>query len=323
MSENRDSSQPQRYCHNCGAEIKSGNSFCVSCGVRLDSQTRDTEAREGLPRTTDDIPPAGTEHPNPGPLNNDYGAGSKLGLGSLMERLGRLGFLGLLALISGGLIASVVLSPLVLLAVILLFGVSLIGLIVRIGQRRSVFGWGGVVVGSFALILLFSGISNLLYEGLLGFSGTDYRVVNSDLSSKGLSFSSRTVPTLSLVVLSNSTDEDGIRDIVGSIVENDLAETEVYGSFQAIELFIFDSDTTIEDPSEPLFGVRPRDPKATLEDLEGVSVQANLSSNRYKTFFGPLPAGYYEVSSDDNHCDMTKPETCSSENYDRYPIPNQ
>jgi hypothetical protein len=41
--------QQQRYCTNCGAEIRPGNSFCVSCGQRLDAGegNRATEKEEG------------------------------------------------------------------------------------------------------------------------------------------------------------------------------------------------------------------------------------------------------------------------------------
>ena len=35
MSEGEGAEQQQRYCTNCGAEIRPGTSFCVSCGVSL------------------------------------------------------------------------------------------------------------------------------------------------------------------------------------------------------------------------------------------------------------------------------------------------
>jgi hypothetical protein len=37
MSENRGSRQPQRYCRNCGAELRPGTAFCTSCGEPLGS----------------------------------------------------------------------------------------------------------------------------------------------------------------------------------------------------------------------------------------------------------------------------------------------
>jgi hypothetical protein len=51
------SGQQQRYCTNCGAEIRPGNSFCVSCGQRLDAveEDRATEKEEG--RATENTNP--------------------------------------------------------------------------------------------------------------------------------------------------------------------------------------------------------------------------------------------------------------------------
>lgn len=57
--------------------------------------------------------------------------------------------------------------PLGLVTALLLFGVSLIGLIVRLGQRRSVKGWGIVAVTSLLLAFVFGSISNSLYNGEL------------------------------------------------------------------------------------------------------------------------------------------------------------
>ncbi len=35
MSEREESGRPQRYCTDCGAQIRPGNAFCVACGARL------------------------------------------------------------------------------------------------------------------------------------------------------------------------------------------------------------------------------------------------------------------------------------------------
>ncbi len=42
MSENRGSGQPQRYCRNCGAELRAGTAFCTSCGEPLGSADQNT-----------------------------------------------------------------------------------------------------------------------------------------------------------------------------------------------------------------------------------------------------------------------------------------
>src|SRR5215211_8216732 len=39
MSGDRDFEQPQRYCGNCVAEIRSGNAFCVSCGAPVTAES--------------------------------------------------------------------------------------------------------------------------------------------------------------------------------------------------------------------------------------------------------------------------------------------
>jgi hypothetical protein len=62
------------------------------------------------------------------------------------------------------------LSPLFLVAAVLLFGVSLIGLVVRAGQRWtgrrvSFSGWGTAAVASLVLMFAFAGVSGALYGG--------------------------------------------------------------------------------------------------------------------------------------------------------------
>lgn len=40
-------SQPQRYCRQCGAEIRSGSSFCISCGAPLSRQSESSGGSTG------------------------------------------------------------------------------------------------------------------------------------------------------------------------------------------------------------------------------------------------------------------------------------
>ena len=43
MSGNRDSEQPQKYCGTCGAQVRPGTAFCVSCGARLGAESQASE----------------------------------------------------------------------------------------------------------------------------------------------------------------------------------------------------------------------------------------------------------------------------------------
>jgi hypothetical protein len=60
------------------------------------------------------------------------------------------------AVVVGALILLVLLRPLALLVAVVVFAVSFTGLIVRVGQRRSVKGWGIAAVASLVLILGFA-----------------------------------------------------------------------------------------------------------------------------------------------------------------------
>jgi hypothetical protein len=58
----------------------------------------------------------------------------------------------------------VLLSPVALVAAALLFGASIIALIVRVAQRGSIGGWGIVAVVSLVSMLMFAGFSDALYD---------------------------------------------------------------------------------------------------------------------------------------------------------------
>ncbi len=305
------------FCGGCGTRARAEDSFCVSCGRRLNSEASDAEVREEKLSTTDASVKA--EPLKLGrTLHEGYKAASKASAGSLSGMLGRLGFWGLLTLILVGLIASVVLSPLVLLALVLLFGASLIGVIVRLGQRRSFARWGGVAVVSLLLAFTFGGISNALYGGVLGSGGADYRVVHSYMSPGETN-------TLTLSVFSDADDEAGLRAIAESIAES-VVNDEKLVDVDVVEASILDPDTTVEDPMESFTGVRPKDPEADPWDLDSNGTATiNLSADTYYGSLGDvyLPSGYYEVLHSENggDCDLVGAQDCNLDEVEEYPIP--
>ncbi len=307
----------ENFCGGCGTRARAKDYFCVSCGRRLNSEAPDPEVRKEHQGTTDDSVDA--EPPKLGETSHEgYKAGSKALAGSLPEMLGRLGFWGLLALILVGLIASVVLSPLVLLALVLLFGASLIGVVVRLGQRRSFARWGGVAVVSLLLTFTFGVISNALYGGVLGSGGADYRVVHSYMDIGETN-------TLLLSVFSNADDEAGLRAIAESVAESAINDEKLV-DVDVVEVAVLDPDTTVEDPFEPVSGVKPKDPEAKPYDLDGNgSATINLSADTYYGSLGDvyLPSGYYEVfhSGNGGDCDTVGAQDCNLDEVEEYPIP--
>jgi 23S rRNA pseudoU1915 N3-methylase RlmH len=97
----------------------------------------------------------------------------------------------------GALLLLTVLSPLGLVVAAVLFGIGLIGLVVRVAQRRSIEGWGIVAVGSLALVFAFGGISDALYgtgfvQSTGSSVGTDPKSGSTGSTAKGSSKASDT-----------------------------------------------------------------------------------------------------------------------------------
>src|SRR5829696_5157009 len=61
MSEG-DGSEQQRYCTNCGAEIRPGTSFCISCGTPLTAGTQEPGTSHPGPSHSEPPP---SEEPSP------------------------------------------------------------------------------------------------------------------------------------------------------------------------------------------------------------------------------------------------------------------
>lgn len=170
--------QPGRYCRNCGTEIRPGMTFCVSCGTpvtpvgggpgpsspgfdlpeRMRSFLGDLrrslwQSRDGLSGTFSGFGTDGIKRIPRRALNwfRDLSGVPKLVLVGLVL-----------------LVLLIVLSPVAVIVAGLLFGVSIIALIIRVAQKGSLKNWGLVAVGSMVLMFAFGGISGALYGGVAG-----------------------------------------------------------------------------------------------------------------------------------------------------------
>lgn len=188
--------QPGRYCRNCGTEIRPGMTFCVSCGApvtpvaggpgpsspgfdlpgRMRSFLGDLrrslrQSRDGLSGTFSGFGTDGIKRIPRRALNwfRDLSGVPKLVLVGLVS-----------------LVLLVVLSPVAMVVAVLLFGVSIIALMVRMAQKGSLRNWGMVAVGSVVLVFVFGGISGALYGvGFGGGSDVDYEVISEDVGPDG------------------------------------------------------------------------------------------------------------------------------------------
>lgn len=245
MSEG-EGSQQQRYCTNCGAEIRPGTRFCVSCGVPLNQRTDDTS-------------PPTPEPPTPAPFDRFANAlretfrgltqrvseaSSTAGgatAGDIPARIinwfrdlpsvPKLILVGLILLL-----LLIVLSPLALVVAALVLGVSVIALILRLAQRRSIRGWGIAAVASLASLFVLGGVSDAIYgTGFLGSGGSEasYEIIREgeapiegDLGVGGF-----------LIVASDSLDEEQLQAIAQDIIprtrEYEMVSVSVYDRDEA------------------------------------------------------------------------------------------
>jgi zinc-ribbon domain len=173
----------QRYCTNCGAEVRPGNAFCFSCGAPLT-----TGAHQSGPPHPEPTP---SEEPSPfdklmtwlrqaaDRLGGSFSGLSTDGARRLPARavewfrdlpgIAKLIIVGLVLLV-----LLILLSPVAVIVAALLLGVSIIALIIRAAQKRSIKNWGIVAVTSVVLMFTFGATSDALYGvGFLGSSGSD------------------------------------------------------------------------------------------------------------------------------------------------------
>ena len=236
------SEQPQqRFCTNCGAEIRQGTSFCVSCGASLNPEDFGS-----------DQPHSYSPPPKPSRALTDTLRETLLGWsrrfsearsgsgGTAMNQLPNKAinwFRDLSStpkLVIAGLVLLLiltVLSPLAFVVAALLLMVSIIALIIRLTKRGSVKGWGIVAVASLVSLFVFGGISNALYG--FGGSTSDYEVV-FEAPARGERGSS-----LGLIyVAASSLDEEQLEatanDMVSATRDYDAALVTVYDGDEAI-----------------------------------------------------------------------------------------
>ncbi len=263
MSEEERAGQPQGFCPNCGAEVKPRNNFCVSCGERLvqgpasPNQTPSGSSQSGqfgslantLQETFRRLTQRFSEPSSASPKDTFL----REVLDDLLRWFSNLPTVAKVAIVGlGVLVLLVLLSPLALLVAALIFGVSLIGLIVRMAQRKSVRGWGIVAVVSLVLMFTFAGISSVLYGDLLGRgsskSGKDDKSKLPGVTSTPNYYiaTSRHVraggqEALDLAIFSDSLRREDLRTIAEDIIETQEADW--------VTAQVYDSDTAVPDPS--------------------------------------------------------------------------
>lgn len=163
----------QRYCTVCGAELRAGTGFCVSCGASL--------SREPVE--------SGPAYSQPSPEQNQTSADPAWDFFARLRRR----FAGIITnlrgtnlgdaprravnwlrdlpsvpkLVVAGLILLallVVLSPVMRVVAVVAFVVSVAILIVQAVQRKPIRVWAVATLGALALIPVFGGISGALYD---------------------------------------------------------------------------------------------------------------------------------------------------------------
>ncbi len=168
------SGQPQRYCGNCGTEIRSGISFCVSCG-------RPVNGGPASPGPDHSVPPSPPQRSLADTLRETFSGLTQLfpnarsssgefTLSVLTNRginwfrdlhsVPKLLIVGVLLLL-----LLTVLSPVARVVAIIVFVVSAVVLAIRAVQRRPLRGWAVAVVGSVVLIPVFGSVSGAIYGG--------------------------------------------------------------------------------------------------------------------------------------------------------------
>jgi hypothetical protein len=246
----------QRYCGKCGAPVRPGNTFCTSCGETVAPETEHLGGSASEPVSESvSREPESSDRARPGLPPGKQSASPVDALrGAIRRILKRLevssstirgddlrGVKGriwqwlkdlpvaykVVGVIVGALLLLTVLSPLATLVAALLFGVSIIALVVRAIQRRSLKEWGIVAVSSLVLTLMFSGIASVLYG--IEFFGTS--VPEYNIESQGYVESKRST-TLFMMVSTDSLNEEDVeavaKDIQSRTTDEDAVAVSVY-----------------------------------------------------------------------------------------------
>src|SRR5215213_1106455 len=165
MSGDRNSEQPQRYCGNCGAEIRPDNAFCVSCGA------------PATPRAEESGPTHVSSAGPPSPFDKlltqlqqavgrfreaFWGQGSRTYRGHgrwrafLTGTARRFGATPLTLWVATGvvLVLLILLVPAARWAAVVVLLVSIVAVGVQAQQRKPIEGWGLVLIVSFTATVL-------------------------------------------------------------------------------------------------------------------------------------------------------------------------
>ncbi len=314
------SGQPQRFCTNCGAEIRAGNSFCVSCGRPVNGGPASPGPDYSAPP-----PPTPPQQSLADTLRKSFSgltrlfsnASSPTGRTSISELPNRLinwfrDLPSVPKLILVGvllLLLLTVLSPVARVVAIIVFVVSAIALVIRAIQRGPIKGWGVAAVSSFVLIFVFGGISSVIYGNLLGVSNdgkpswaasdgeeTDpllvvfpssssvpyYEIAGTDLLEEGTS------TVLFVRVKTEATDREELHEITADIGQQ--AYEKYYGDYDFLNMRLCSPDQ---------FGVagEPED------DCNESTAAARVSLSSQGEAFSDLAEGQYDVSlSSDPKC---------------------
>lgn len=172
MSES--SERPQRYCTNCGAEIRAGNAFCVSCGASLVRAPIESGPIQSKPSLTERLKAvADSFHRS---FQNFKQRVSGVSLDSARSTAAEISsrtihwfkdlpsITKLIVIGIALLVFLVSVSPIARIIAIISFAVSAVVLIVRAIQRKPLQAWSVSAASSFVLIFVFGGISSLVYD---------------------------------------------------------------------------------------------------------------------------------------------------------------
>ncbi len=151
-----------RYCRNCGHELRSEDRFCPNCG-RAANET----ARMPTPEADVPVPPppvteqAGTAPQDASQERTSSGFGRMRGVWNWFLARSTLMKVVLVLVVF---VLAIILSPLWEAVAVLAFLVSLAALIWRLLRRRPARTWGIAVVAAAVCIYAFGGVSNALYS---------------------------------------------------------------------------------------------------------------------------------------------------------------
>lgn len=300
----RQESERQSYCRNCGAPVRQGSDFCVSCGVKLTPRDTPAGTLHTSSRQTRQRSPLLTHLGNQIEamvqwVSNAFNLSNRSSFGELRSRV--IGWFNGLSLVlkvlvvgSALLVLLVSLRSLILSVSLLLLGVSIVALAVQAVQRRSLRTWFFVAATSLGLALASGSVSGVMYGiGSLGNVGSSGGATVSTPSYEVVDSSGTEVPAsgtyyrhLVVYVFASSLSEADLEWIAEDI------SPRLQEDYDSAVVMVWDEDLAFYDPSMP-FGARVR-----TEDGGFLPNEANiqLSLSPVSMFTPRVPEGEYEIS---------------------------